>query len=72
MEAKSIAKVAWWYPHSNGYGTQPCQAILLDGWKLVHYMEQNETELFRLDDDEGERNDLQETSPKRPVNCLKH
>jgi arylsulfatase A len=32
--------LAWWYPHRNGHGTQPCQAILKDGWKLVHYIEQ--------------------------------
>ena len=47
--------LAWWYPHANGHGTQPCQTILKDGWKLVHWMNQNETELYRLDDDVGER-----------------
>ena len=56
--------LAWWYPHVNVHGTQPCQAILKDGWKLVHYMEQNETELYRLSDDEGERNDLASAQPE--------
>ena len=37
--------LAWWYPHANGHGTQPCQTILQDGWKLVHWMSHNETEL---------------------------
>jgi arylsulfatase A-like enzyme len=50
--------LAWWYPHANGHGTQPCQAILKDGWKLVHWMNRNETELYHLDEDVGERNDL--------------
>jgi arylsulfatase A-like enzyme len=62
--------LAWWYPHSNGHGTQPCQAILQDSWKLVHYMEQNETELFRLDDDEGERNDLARDQPEKTRELL--
>jgi arylsulfatase A len=62
--------LAWWYPHQNGHGTQPCQAILKDGWKLVHFMEQNETELYRLDDDEGERNDLAKAQPERTRELL--
>ena len=62
--------LAWWYPHSNGHGTQPCQAILQDSWKLVHYMEQNETELFRLDGDEGERNDLARDQPEKTRELL--
>ena len=63
--------LAWWYPHANGHGTQPCQAILKDGWKLVHYMKQNETELYRLDKDEGERNDLAKKEPKKARELLK-
>ncbi len=71
-EKKSLDRpfLAWWYPHSNGHGTQPCQAILKDGWKLVHYMEQNETELYRLDDDEGERNNLFNAQPERTRELL--
>jgi hypothetical protein len=33
-------------------------------------MEQNETELYRLDDDEGERNDLASAQPKRTRKLL--
>jgi len=62
--------LAWWYPHANGHGTQPCQAILKDGWKLVHYMKQNETELYRLDRDEGERNNLAKAQPERTRELL--
>jgi arylsulfatase A-like enzyme len=62
--------LAWWYPHANGHGTQPCQAILKDGWKLVHYMKQNETELYRLDKDEGERNDLAKKEPGKARELL--
>ena len=41
-----------------------------DGWKLVHYMKQNETELYRLDKDEGERNDLAKKEPKKARELL--
>jgi hypothetical protein len=33
-------------------------------------MEQNETELFRLDDDEGERNDLARDQPEKTRELL--
>ncbi|MFT5497251.1 MAG: arylsulfatase A-like enzyme [Kiritimatiellia bacterium] len=56
--------LAWWYPHANGHGTQPCQAILKDGWKLVHFMKQDEAELYRLDVDEGERKNLANEQPE--------
>ena len=62
--------LAWWYPHANGHGTQPCQTILQDGWKLVHWMNQNQTELYRLDDDVGERNDLAKKEPKKTRELL--
>ncbi len=39
--------------------------ILKDGWKLVHWMNQKETELYRLDDDVGEMNDLAKKEPKK-------
>ena len=71
-KAKALDRpfLAWWYPHANGHGTQPCQAILKDGWKLVHYMQQNETELYRLDDDVGERNDLAKKEPEKARELL--
>ena len=36
-----------------------------DGWKLIHYTEENETELYHLDNDEGERNDLAEGDARK-------
>jgi arylsulfatase A len=61
--------LAWRHPHS-GHGAQPCQAILKDGWKLVHWMNQDETELYHLDEDEGERNDLAKKEPKKAGELL--
>ena len=62
--------LAWWYPHSNGHGTHPSQAILKDGWKLIHFMEENETELYNLVRDEGERNNLAKVEPERTRELL--
>lgn len=41
-----------------------------DGWKLIHYIEENETELYNLDKDEGERNDLAKAEPERTREML--
>jgi arylsulfatase A len=62
--------LAWWYPHENVHGTQPNQAILKDGWKLVHYIDENETELYNLDEDVGEKNDLAKAEPERTRELL--
>jgi hypothetical protein len=43
---------------------------LKDGWKLVHYIAQGETELYRLDEDEGERRDLVKTQPEKTRELL--
>lgn len=59
----------WWYPHP-GHGAQPFHAILKDGRKLVHWMNQNEPELYRLDDDVGERKDLAKKEPKKTPELL--
>ena len=71
-EKKSLNRpiLAWWFPHPHGHRRLPCQAILKDGWKLVHYMDEKETELYRLADDDGERNDLAEAQPKRTRELL--
>ena len=63
--------LAWWFPHSNPWcGSRPNQAILKDGWKLVHYINQNETELYNLDKDIGEKNNLTKAEPERTRELL--
>ena len=57
--------LAWWYPHANGHGHRPSQAIIKDGWKLIHYINEDITELYHLAVDEGEKNDLAKADPKR-------
>jgi arylsulfatase A len=69
-ETLSRPFLAWWYPHPNVHGTHPCQAILKDDWKLVHYIEENETELYNLVNDVGERNDLAKAETERTREML--
>jgi arylsulfatase A-like enzyme len=62
--------LAWLYPDPQGHKRQATQAILKDGWKLVHFIKLNETELYRLADDVGERNDLSKAHPERTRELL--
>jgi arylsulfatase A len=62
--------LAWWFPHPNGHRRLPCQAILKDGWKLVHFIKLNETELYNLDRDVGEKNNLAKAEPERTRELL--
>jgi arylsulfatase A-like enzyme len=48
----------WHYPHYGNQGGEPSSVIRKDGWKLIHYWEDNRNELYHLADDIGERHDL--------------
>jgi arylsulfatase A-like enzyme len=55
----------WHYPHYGNQGGEP-SGIHRDGhWKLIHYYEDDRDELYRLDRDPGEREDLAESEPER-------
>lgn len=55
----------WHYPHYGNQGGEP-SGIYRDGyWKLIHYYEDNHDELYRLDLDPGEREDLAKSEPER-------
>ena len=42
-----------------GYqGTTPCAAIRSQDWKLIHFFEDQRSELYQLGSDTAERNDL--------------
>lgn len=48
----------WHYPHYGNQGGEP-SAIMREGkWKLIHYFEDAHNELYDLDADLGEQNDL--------------
>ena len=53
----------WHYPHYHTEGASPYGAILKGPWKLLEYYEDGRTELYNLDHDIGEQNDLSKVEP---------
>ncbi len=47
------------------FRTRPGSTILYQNWKLHHYFEDNALELYNLEDDLGERNNLVTSNPKK-------
>jgi arylsulfatase A-like enzyme len=51
----------WHYPHYQHYqqgGTTPYSAIRKGGYRLIEYLDDSRVELYNLDDDVGEENDI--------------
>jgi arylsulfatase A-like enzyme len=48
----------WHYPHYGNQGGNPGSVIQEKGWKLIFFYEDERVELYRLNKDPGERNDL--------------
>lgn len=48
----------WHYPHYGNQGGEPSSIIREGDWKLIHYWEDERNELYNLQDDPKERNDL--------------
>ncbi len=48
----------WHYPHYGNQGGEPSSIIRNGTWKLIHYYEDGHDELYNLDSDPGERNNL--------------
>ena len=48
----------WHYPHYGNQGGDPSSIIRSGPWKLIHYYEDGRDELYNLDSDPGEQNDL--------------
>ncbi len=48
----------WHYPHYGNQGGDPSSIIRNGPWKLIHYHEDRHDELYNLDSDPGEQNNL--------------
>lgn len=48
----------WHYPHYGNQGGDPNSIIREGKWKLIHYWEDDTNELYNLDDDIGEQNNV--------------
>ncbi len=55
----------WHYPHYHAGGDSPYSAIRSDKYRLVQFHEDNRVELYDLDADIGEQNDLSQTMPQK-------
>ena len=60
MEERSLF---WHYPHYGNQGGDPSAIIRKGDWKLIHYFENNKSELYHLGKDMGETTDLFDENP---------
>jgi arylsulfatase A-like enzyme len=60
LNGNSIAErpLYWHYPHYGNQGGEPVSIMRKDNWKIIHYWEDGHTELYDLDSDLGETNNL--------------
>lgn len=55
----------WDFPHYHGSGWTPGRAMRQGPWKLIYFFEDDVYELYNLDNDIGERNNLATIYPKK-------
>lgn len=55
----------WHYPHYGNQGGEPSSIIRHGDWKLIHYWEDGQDELYQIARDIGERHDLAKAEPQR-------
>lgn len=60
----------WHYPHYY-ITTTPVSAVRLNEWKLLKYYENDKVELFNIEDDISESNDLSKENPEITEKMLK-
>jgi arylsulfatase A-like enzyme len=54
----------WHYPHYGNQGGNPSSVIRSEDWKLIHYWEQGNHELYRLSSDIGEQQEVSAQYPQ--------
>ncbi|MDX1639278.1 MAG: sulfatase [Balneolaceae bacterium] len=57
--------LVWHYPHYHGSAWRPGSAIRVDKWKLMEFYESGVTELYNLENDLGEQDDLSGKYPEK-------
>ena len=60
----------WHYPHYGNQGGEPSSIIRMGKWKLIHYYEDGRNELYNLEEDIGENNDLSNVYPEKAGDLL--
>ncbi len=67
-EVKTTRKRSFWHTQSGNpwyVGDSACSVIRDGDYKLIHWYEEDRTELFNLKSDPGEQNDLSEKMPEK-------
>ncbi len=67
LEGKEIntdRPLYWHYPHYGNQGGEPSSIIQQNGWKLIHYWEDNRQELFKLPSTEKDALNVVEKHPE--------
>ncbi|MGI9551625.1 MAG: sulfatase [Aurantibacter sp.] len=66
IEGKTLPKrsLYWHYPHYGNQGGDPSSIIRENEWKLIHYWEDGNDELYHLTEDPGEQNNVAEGHPE--------
>lgn len=58
--------IYWHFPHYSNHGMQsPGGAVRYGDYKLIEYFENRTVQLFNVEKDPGERNDLSQTEPEK-------
>lgn len=57
--------IFWHYPHYGNQGGQPGSAVRLGDYKLIHFYYNNIIELYNLEEDIGEQNNLVNKLPEK-------
>ena len=55
----------WHFPHYNNQGGRPAGAVRDGSWKMIHYYDTDQVELFDLASDVSEQHDLASQQPDR-------
>lgn len=55
----------WHFPHYTNQGSRPAAAIRQGNWKLIEYLEDGSIELYDLDKDVGEKNNVAKDFPDK-------
>ncbi|HIQ22621.1 MAG TPA: DUF4976 domain-containing protein [Planctomycetes bacterium] len=62
--------IFWHYPHYHGSAWKPGAAIRCGPWKLIEFFEDRRAELYNLDQDIGERQELSAAFPEKKAELL--
>ncbi len=60
----------WHYPHYDE--TTPYSSAIVDGWKVVRYADDGQVEVYNLNNDPMEKQDLAMTNPEKAKSLIKH